>query len=128
MSSAPPQAAFDAQPDVAVAEEPSAADSDAPVAHDPVAPARHAHKFGGSSLADAARYRVAVGLLDDGSREKVAVVSAMQGVTDALVALVAAVRDGQDWAPAWTALRRRHVETAQSLDPHRRHGTQEAIE
>ena len=128
MSSALPQAAFDAQPDAAVAEEPSAADSDAPVAYEPVAPARHTHKFGGSSLADAARYRVAVGLLDDGSRERVAVVSAMQGVTDALVALVASVRDGQDWAPAWAALRRRHVETAQSLDPHQRHGTQHAIE
>ncbi|MGH8079087.1 MAG: bifunctional aspartate kinase/homoserine dehydrogenase I, partial [Lysobacter sp.] len=128
MSSAPPQAAFDAQPDAAVAEEPQACDLDAPVAAEPIAPARHTHKFGGSSLADAGRYRVAVGLLDDGSRERVAVVSAMQGVTDALVALVAAARDGQDWAPAWTALQRRHLDTAEQLDPHRRNGTIEAIE
>jgi aspartokinase/homoserine dehydrogenase 1 len=128
MSSAPPQAAFDAQPDAAVAEEPLASDLDAPVAAEPVAPARHTHKFGGSSLADDARYRVAVGLLDDGSRERVVVVSAMQGVTDALVALVASALDGQDWAPAWAVLRRRHVEAAQSLDPHDRHGTIEAIE
>jgi aspartokinase/homoserine dehydrogenase 1 len=128
MSSAPPQAAFDAQPDAAVAEEPLASDLDAPVAAEPVAPARHTHKFGGSSLADDARYRVAVGLLDDGSRERVVVVSAMQGVTDALVALVSSALDGQDWAPAWAVLRRRHVEAAQSLDPHDRHGTIEAIE
>ncbi|MGO1070049.1 bifunctional aspartate kinase/homoserine dehydrogenase I [Lysobacter sp. CA199] len=128
MSSAPPQTAFDAQPDAVVAEEPQACDLDAPVTADPVAPARHTHKFGGSSLADADRYRIAVGLLDDGSRERVAVVSAMQGVTDALVVLVAAAGDGQDWAPAWAALRKRHLDAAQSLDPHLRHGTVETIE
>lgn len=129
MSSAPPQAAFDVQPDAVAGEDaPFVSDPPAPADDEPVAPARHTHKFGGSSLADADRYRVAVGLLDDGSRERVTVVSAMQGVTDALVALVAAARDAQDWAPAWAALRRRHVDTAHSLDPHRRHGTVETIE
>jgi len=46
-----------------------------------------AHKFGGSSLADAARIRHVAALLrarDD--LEQVVVVSAMQGVTDALIA------------------------------------------
>ncbi|UOF15868.1 bifunctional aspartate kinase/homoserine dehydrogenase I [Lysobacter capsici] len=140
MSSAPHQAAFDAQPDVVEAD-PSEAQSELSAALTPaaaavapfastaaLAPARHTHKFGGSSLADADRYRVAVGLLDDGSPHRIAVVSAMQGVTDALVALVAAARDGQDWAPAWAALRRRHLDTADSLDPHRRHGTRAVLE
>ncbi|QCW25094.1 hypothetical protein FE772_04820 [Lysobacter enzymogenes] len=136
MSSAPPQAASvhhasDTQPDAAAADDHLAADAAAKAAayaEATLSPARHAHKFGGSSLADPDRYRVAVGLLDDGARERVAVVSAMQGVTDALLALVAAVRDGQDWAPAWSALRKRHLDTALSLDPHRRHGTIEALE
>ena len=127
MSSAPPQAAFDAQPDAAAGEDPLA---DAAAAHAAAAgpPARHAHKFGGSSLADPDRYRVAVGLLDDGARERIAVVSAMQGVTDALVAIVDARLGGQDWKPAWTTLRKRHLDTALSLDPHRRHGALEALE
>jgi len=121
--------ALDREADVSASD---ASDPDAcpsgPIARPAPLPQRHAHKFGGSSLADADRYRVAVGLLDDGAPQRLAVVSAMQGVTDALVALVAQVRAGQDWAPAWAALRKRHVDTADSLDPHRRHGTREAVE
>lgn len=122
----------DADPSAPDASLPDPSDPDAclagPIARPAPLPQRHAHKFGGSSLADADRYRVAVGLLDDGAPQRLAVVSAMQGVTDALVALVAQVRAGQDWAPAWAALRKRHVDTADSLDPHRRHGTREAVE
>jgi aspartokinase/homoserine dehydrogenase 1 len=47
------------------------------------------HKFGGTSLADAERYRQVAAILRDGNEEKKAiVVSAMDGVTDALIELV----------------------------------------
>jgi aspartokinase/homoserine dehydrogenase 1 len=75
-----------------------------------------AHKFGGSSLADARHYLVVRALLDDDRRARVVVVSAMQGVTDALIALAAAVREGRDWLPGWSALRQRHLDTAATLD------------
>jgi len=127
MSSAPPQTALDAPPEAAAAEDHLAAD-DAAANAAAFSPVRHAHKFGGSSLADADRYRVAVGLLDDGANERIAVVSAMQGVTDALVALVDAQESGRDWKPGWSALRERHLAAALSLDPHRRHGVLEALE
>ncbi|MBF6024201.1 bifunctional aspartate kinase/homoserine dehydrogenase I [Lysobacter niastensis] len=91
------------------------------------APDCHVHKFGGSSLADAALYRATVPLLDDGSRRRVVVVSAMQGVTDALIGLLAEARAGNDWAPAWHALRERHAVAAAALDPHR-HGLLAALE
>lgn len=92
------------------------------------APSRHAHKFGGSSLADADRYRIATRLLDDGAGSRLVVVSAMQGVTDALVALAAAAREGRDWAPDWQALLQRHLDTAKSLDPDQHHGLRASIE
>ena len=76
-----------------------------------------AHKFGGSSLANAGRI-AAVGRLlaaRPGDRH-VVVVSAMQGVTDALTALVQSASAG---APAWrdqlAALRQRHLDTARDL-------------
>jgi aspartokinase/homoserine dehydrogenase 1 len=81
----------------------------------------HAHKFGGSSLADASRYRAVATLIDDGAASRIVVVSAMHGVTDALLALIAAVRRGEDFASAWSALRERHLATADALDPHREH-------
>lgn len=92
------------------------------------APACHVHKFGGSSVADAARYRAVPPLIDDGATARLVVVSAMQGVTDALVALVAAARAAQDWAPAWSALRQRHYDTAAELDADARHGVRAAFE
>ncbi|WP_081930549.1 bifunctional aspartate kinase/homoserine dehydrogenase I [Lysobacter antibioticus] len=124
----PPEAAgSDAEPSKpaqAFAASPAQESAYAPVR----APARHAHKFGGSSLADAGRYRVAAGLLDDGAAQRVVVVSAMQGVTDALVALVADARAGQNWVPAWSELRQRHLDTADALDGQHRHGAHAAIE
>ena len=54
----------------------------------------HVHKFGGSSLADAALYRAAAALVCDPARPRVVVVSAMQGVTDALIDLLATARGG----------------------------------
>ena len=75
-----------------------------------------AHKFGGSSLADAERYRHVAGLLlarDDG--HQVTVVSAMRGVTDALIALTTIAARRDDWRTPWQALRARHVDTARAL-------------
>jgi aspartokinase/homoserine dehydrogenase 1 len=75
-----------------------------------------AHKFGGSSLADAGRIRhVADLLLAADEPGQVAVVSAMQGVTNALIALAEAAALGRDWRPDWQALHRRHADTARDL-------------
>ena len=56
----------------------------------PAAARLHVHKFGGSSLANAERYRAVGKLIDDGAATRVVVVSAMQGVTDGLIALLTA--------------------------------------
>lgn len=79
-------------------------------------PTTIAHKFGGSSLADAGRYGHVGDLLrarDDG--HQVTVVSAMQGVTDALIALASAAARREDWRTPWQALHARHVHTAETL-------------
>lgn len=77
----------------------------------------HAHKFGGSSLADAALLRQAAQLLRDDTAPggRVAVVSAMRGVTDALTALAQAATAG-DWEAPWQALREQHLAAARSLE------------
>ncbi|MFC4821921.1 bifunctional aspartate kinase/homoserine dehydrogenase I [Dokdonella ginsengisoli] len=96
--------------------------SDAAVAAEP-APARAAavpfaaHKFGGSSLADAACFRRVGAILraQPGARQLV-VVSAMRGTTDALIALAdEAVRGAPDWRGGWERLRERHLDTAREL-------------
>lgn len=75
-----------------------------------------AHKFGGSSVADATRYRHVADLLcERDDPVQVTVVSAMKGVTDALVALADAAAQGQDWQPALAALQERHRTTAREL-------------
>ena len=62
--------------------------SPAPIRADATAPRLHVHKFGGSSLADAACHaRVAELLRASHEPSQVIVVSAMRGVTDALVSL-----------------------------------------
>lgn len=94
----------------------------------PAAALCHAHKFGGSSLADPALYRAAVPLMESGALRRIVVVSAMQGVTDALIALLAAARVGGDWAPDWHVLRQRHLDAADALDSHRQHGLHAALE
>src|SRR5688572_33488610 len=74
------------------------------------------HRFGGSSLADAARIRhVADLLLAADEARQVTVVSAMQGVTDALIGLADTAAAGDDWRPRWTALRDRHADAATAL-------------
>ncbi|TKR29696.1 bifunctional aspartate kinase/homoserine dehydrogenase I [Luteimonas gilva] len=74
----------------------------------------HVHKFGGSSLADAAKMR-AIGALLGETGTRLVVVSAMQGTTNALVAMAEAAREGRDWALDWEALRQRHLDAAETL-------------
>ncbi|HWS79057.1 MAG TPA: bifunctional aspartate kinase/homoserine dehydrogenase I, partial [Thermomonas sp.] len=85
---------------------------------DPCKPAAgcRAHKFGGSSLADAGRIRHVAGLmLAADEPRQVVVVSAMQGVTDALIGLADAAARGDAWQPALEALRQRHLDAANAL-------------
>jgi aspartokinase/homoserine dehydrogenase 1 len=75
------------------------------------------HKFGGTSVADADRYRhVAQLLLARDETTQVTVVSAMKGVTDALIELarLSAAGDGL-WDDRWHELRARHRAAAVSL-------------
>ncbi|MBL8727695.1 MAG: bifunctional aspartate kinase/homoserine dehydrogenase I [Planctomycetes bacterium] len=75
-----------------------------------------AHKFGGSSVANAERIARVVDILLSRSERQVVVISAMQGVTDALIAVVqqAAARD-DGWAAGIVHLERRHVDAAATL-------------
>ena len=83
----------------------------------PANPRCVAHKFGGTSVADAARYRhVAQLLLARDEPAQVTVVSAMKGVTDALIALAkAAAANATDWRASCQELRERHRRTAREL-------------
>ncbi|MCL7713986.1 bifunctional aspartate kinase/homoserine dehydrogenase I [Stenotrophomonas mori] len=75
------------------------------------------HKFGGTSVADAGRYRhVAQLLLAREEDVQVTVVSAMKGVTDGLieVARLAAAADPA-WETCWRQLRERHHDAAVAL-------------
>src|SRR5262245_57855341 len=78
------------------------------------------HKFGGSSVADAACMARVAFILEDDPRPRVAaVLSACRGVTDALLGLISAA-ERQDPAVAGkvSALRERHAEIAHALlDP-----------
>jgi aspartokinase/homoserine dehydrogenase 1 len=80
-----------------------------------------AHKFGGTSVADAERYRhVAQLLLAREETVQVVVVSAMKGVTDALIDVArAAARPAAgvtpEWRERWHELRARHRGAAVSL-------------
>ena len=85
-------------------------------------PACRVHKFGGSSLADAARIHAIAPLIDDGAGARLVVVSAMQGTTNALVELATIARAGGDWAPGWQGLRQRHLQAAAALDDDNRFG------
>jgi aspartokinase/homoserine dehydrogenase 1 len=75
-----------------------------------------AHKFGGSSLADSARIRHVAALLRARTEPtQVVVVSAMQGVTDALIGLTSAASAKSAWRPQWEKLRDRHLAVASEL-------------
>ncbi len=75
------------------------------------------HKFGGTSVADAERYRhVAELLLARDEDEQITVVSAMKGVTDALIALCGqAAASRTEWRDPWHQLRARHRGAVVSL-------------
>ena len=76
-----------------------------------------AHKFGGSSLADAERIRCVIDILQARDEPQVVVVSAMRGVTDALIALttLAATDSQQAWQAEARALEQAHRTAAETL-------------
>ena len=82
----------------------------------------YAHKFGGSSVADADRYRHVARLLDASPGPRVVVVSAMQGVTDGLTSLAQTAGAGGHWEPGCSMLRDQHLLAAAELDPQGEHG------
>jgi aspartokinase/homoserine dehydrogenase 1 len=75
------------------------------------------HKFGGSSIADAACFRQVAEIIEASSNPREAIVlSACRGVTDSLLALVAlAEQPGKEFGPAIRALQARHLELAAEL-------------
>jgi aspartokinase/homoserine dehydrogenase 1 len=75
------------------------------------------HKFGGSSVADAACFGRVADIIEASSNPREAVVlSACRGVTDALLALVALAEKPEGYFPVGLeALKKRHVELARSL-------------
>ncbi|HBK46903.1 MAG TPA: hypothetical protein DDZ67_10830, partial [Xanthomonadaceae bacterium] len=97
----------------AVTLEPGSAAEPAPV------PRTVVHKFGGTSVADAERYRhVARLLLAREETLQVTVVSAMKGVTDALIELAELAAGNRDeWRERWHETRARHRGAAVALDP-----------
>ncbi|MFT3806525.1 bifunctional aspartate kinase/homoserine dehydrogenase I [Arenimonas sp.] len=83
----------------------------------PESPDRIAHKFGGSSLADADGFRRVAAILRERVGESQAIVaSAMFGVTNSLSALAENAAQGRyDWQDEYAALRERHLTTAAQL-------------
>ena len=82
--------------------------------------APHVHKFGGASLADSAAVRRAVDIIQSHHAEPtVVVVSAMAGVTDALLAVAQQAGSGDErtLAALIGQLRTRHAEVARALLP-----------
>jgi aspartokinase/homoserine dehydrogenase 1 len=85
-----------------------------------------AHKFGGSSLADAGRIRHVAQLIQE-RREttQIVVVSAMQKVTDTLIALAASASAQTDWRWELKLLRDRHLTAANELLGPQAHATRD---
>jgi aspartokinase/homoserine dehydrogenase 1 len=76
------------------------------------------HKFGGSSVADAACMQRVADIIDTDKGKRLGVVlSACRGVTDALLALITQAERQQPVDDAVLALRERHVEIARALIP-----------
>src|SRR5215813_7618988 len=76
------------------------------------------HKFGGSSVADAACMQRVADIIESEKSPRVGVVlSASRGVTDALLALITQAERQQPVDDAVLALRQRHVEMARALIP-----------
>jgi len=76
------------------------------------------HKFGGSSVADAACMQRVADIVEREQTPRVGIVlSASRGVTDALLALITQAERQQPVDDAVLALRERHVEMARALIP-----------
>ena len=74
------------------------------------------HKFGGFSVADSDGFRRVADLVrSESAPTTVVVVSAVAGVTDALVALAADAVAGRDWQPGVDKLRKLHLQLGDSL-------------
>jgi aspartokinase/homoserine dehydrogenase 1 len=74
------------------------------------------HKFGGSSVADAACFRRVAEIIESSANPREAVVlSACRGVTDSLLSLVSLAQGGGDCLPALEALKLRHIGLAREL-------------
>lgn len=74
-------------------------------------------KFGGSSLANAERFQQVAKLIQqraDTGRTAV-VLSAMQGVTDALIEAIETARSGGDWQSQLHAIEKRHQDTLSQM-------------
>ena len=79
-------------------------------------PGRVVWKFGGTSVADAARLRELARLVGTAPSRPVVVVSAMAGITDRLVGIAAALREGsRGWADLLPELRERHATALAAL-------------
>jgi len=77
-----------------------------------------AHKFGGSSLRDAERISRVVEIIQDVEGRQIVVVSAMSGVTDALIEIVQLASEGagpESWQERAIELEQRHITTTQEL-------------
>lgn len=78
-------------------------------------------KFGGTSVADAAAIGNVVALVARAKEASgvppIVVVSAMAGVTDALLALGSAAEQREDWQPGIEALWQRHLDALHALAP-----------
>lgn len=96
---------------------PSSAVQNQPASGESSAVRTVAHKFGGTSVADAERYRhVADLLLARDESVQITVVSAMKGVTDGLISVAELASQGSpDWRERWHELRARHRAAAVAL-------------
>jgi aspartate kinase len=74
------------------------------------------YKFGGSSVADAQRIRHVAGVVAAGPERLVVVVSALGGVTDLLVELLAGADDGNHGKGRLEEIRSRHLQVVQDLE------------
>lgn len=80
-----------------------------------IAAALRVHKFGGSSLADAERIRRAIAIVGE-EAPVIVVVSAMRGVTDALLSCLETAAAGTDgWREMLAELAERHRRAATAL-------------
>ena len=76
-------------------------------------------KFGGSSLAEMARFRAVADIAAKDAQQTplILVLSAPQGLTDALLALVASARTGRDWQAGLARIEQRFAQLVEDSAP-----------